>query len=83
MDRKTTQKTIQKTTQKTGIKLTKIQEDILQYLQKNPQASRKELTENIKSATEHGIKYNLERLKELGLIKRIGADKGGYWKVEK
>ena len=49
-----------KTTQKTGIKLTKIQDDILQYLQKNPQASRKELTENIKSATEHGIKYNLE-----------------------
>ena len=83
LDKKNARKTTQKTTQKTGIKLTKIQEDILQYLQKNPQASRKELTENIKSATEHGIKYNLERLKELGLIKRIGADKGGYWEVRK
>ena len=30
---------------------------------------------------ENGIKYNLERLKKLGLIRREGADKGGFWKI--
>ena len=36
---------------------------------------------NIPGITENGVKYNLRRLKELGLIKRIGAPKGGKWVV--
>ena len=78
---KTTQKGGQKTTQKTTQKLSKKQEEILAYLKNNPNASRKELTENITDLTEDGVKYNLTRLKDLGLIQRIGPDKGGFWEV--
>ena len=62
-------------------KLPKKQEEILVYLKKNPNASRKELTETITDLTEDGVKYNLTRLKNLGLIQRVGPDKGGYWRV--
>lgn len=51
------------------------------YLTENPTASRKELSQQIANSTENGIKYNLERLKKLGLIRREGADKGGFWKI--
>ena len=73
--------TTQKTTQKTTQNLSKKLEEILVYLKKNPNASRKELTETITDLTEDGVKYNLTRLKNLGLIQRVGPDKGGYWKV--
>ena len=63
------------------VKIYKKQEEILLYLKKNPNASRKELTETITDLTEDGVKYNLTRLKNLGLIQRVGSDKGGYWRV--
>ena len=31
--------------------------------------------------TEDGIKYNLAQLNRKEIIKRIGPDKGGYWKI--
>ena len=71
----------QKTTQKTTQKLTKKQEEILGFLKNNPNASRKDLTENIADLTEDGVKYNLKRLKELELIRRVGPDKGGFWET--
>ena len=27
------------------------------------------------------LKYNLERLKKLGLLRRVGPDKGGFWEI--
>ena len=27
------------------------------------------------------IKYNIRKLREKGIIKRIGPDKGGHWEV--
>lgn len=77
------EKTTQKTTQKTAQKTTQKQDAIIEYLRKHPSASRKELADNIDDITESGIKYNLKRLQELGLIKRVGPDKGGYWEVIK
>ena len=71
----------QKTTQKTTQKLTKMQNDILDFLRTNPTASRKEVKENIANSTEDGIKYNLERLKKLGLLRRVGPNKGGFWEI--
>ncbi|MBO5795275.1 MAG: hypothetical protein J6R28_01290 [Bacteroides sp.] len=70
-----------KTTQKTTQKLSKMQENILAYIAINPTASRKELALHIDNSTEDGIKYNLNRLKELGLIRREWVAKGGYWRV--
>lgn len=54
-----------------------MQKDILAYLAINPAASRKDLALHIDNSTEDGIKYNLDRLKKLGLIQREGAAKGG------
>ena len=72
-----TQKTIQKTIQK----LTEQQQAILVYLNEHPNATRKELCENIPDATMGGIIHNLSRLQELGLLKRIGGRKQGYWQI--
>ena len=58
-----------------------MQNDILDFLRINPTASRKELADNIANSTEDGIKYNLERLKKLGLLRRVGPNKGGFWEI--
>jgi ATP-dependent DNA helicase RecG len=70
---KTTQKTTQKTTRKTTQK-------ILQAIEQKPEITRSELSE-IVGISEDGIKWNLADLKNKGIIERIGADKGGYWKI--
>jgi len=60
----------QKTTQK-----------ILELIKSNPKITRKELSQKIEDITEEGIKYNIDKLKKEGRIKRIGSDKGGQWEI--
>ena len=76
-----TQKTIQKAVQKTIQKLTEQQQAILVYLNEYPNATRKELCAKIPDATMGGIIHNLSRLQELGLLKRVGGRKQGYWQI--
>ena len=76
----TTQKTPQKTTQKTTQKNETTSQKILEILKEKPNVTRKELSEMI-GITADGIKWNLDKLKKEGKIKRIGADKGGHWEV--
>lgn len=71
--------TTQKTTQK---KLNANQNKILSLIKKNPHITRNELADEL-GITSDGVKYNLNKLKQLNIIKRIGPDKGGYWKVVK
>jgi len=35
------------------------------------------------NVTEKTIKRDIEKIRKLGKVKRIGPDKGGYWKVLK
>jgi ATP-dependent DNA helicase RecG len=70
LESETVQKTTQKTTQK-----------ILDLLKENPYLGRKEIAEKLGSISESGVKYNLDKLKKNGTIKRIGPDKGGYWEI--
>jgi len=56
-------------------------EKILQAIKNNPLITQTELSE-MTGLTRRGVEYNLSRLKEKGLIKRVGPDKGGYWKVK-
>ncbi len=72
-DSVTTQKATQETTQKTTQKILKI-------LESNPKATRKELAEKT-GLTPDGIKWNLNKLKKEGIIRRIGPDKGGHWEI--
>ena len=71
---KNLQKSSEETTQKTTQK-------IIDLIKENKNISRKELAEKIDNITEDGIKYHLNKLKKQGVLKRIGPDKGGYWKI--
>lgn len=75
------QKTTQKTTQKAIQNLTEQQQAILSFLKEHPEATRKEISDSLSGITEDGVKYNLSRLQELGLLKRIGGRKQGYWQI--
>jgi ATP-dependent DNA helicase RecG len=54
----------------------------LSSITQNPHITIEELVSVIGIAASK-IKENISKLKKKGLIERIGADKGGYWKVVK
>ena len=64
-----TQKTTQKTTQK-----------ILELIALNPYITRNEMAIEC-DVTPDAIKLQLKKLKEKGLIRRIGSDRSGSWEV--
>ena len=73
--------TTQETTQETSCRKTKLQQEMIDYLRAKPQATRKELAEAIAGSTIDGIKYNLTKLQKLGILRRKGSTKSGYWEV--
>lgn len=76
-DESTTQKS-KNTTQKP---LTPTQIEILKYLQEHPTATRQEVAEAIDGITEDGVKYNIGRLQQYKVLKRVGGRKNGHWEV--
>ena len=70
---KTTQKSPQKTTLKTTQK-------ILNLLRQNPSMTRMQISDAIGLSLE-GVKWNLDKLKASGIIRRIGPDRGGHWEI--
>jgi ATP-dependent DNA helicase RecG len=70
---KTTQNTAQKTTQNTTQK-------ILELIEFNPRITRKEMAREI-DISENGIKYNLNKLKDKGIIIRKGTLRAGFWEI--
>jgi predicted HTH transcriptional regulator len=60
--------------------LTEIQEKIISIIQDKPKISRKELS-NLLNINTSAIQKHIEKLKQLGLLERKGADFGGYWKI--
>jgi ATP-dependent DNA helicase RecG len=76
-----TLKTVEETTHKTTHKTTpKTTQKIIEIISKNPHITRKEMAEII-GITEDGIKYHLNIMQKIGLIKRVGPKKGGYWQI--
>lgn len=59
----------------------KTREKILLLIQENPVITTAELAEKLK-LTVKGVEWQLTKLKNEGAIIRIGADKGGKWKVK-
>ncbi|MCR5065138.1 MAG: HTH domain-containing protein, partial [Bacteroidales bacterium] len=53
---------------------------ILELITKNPQITLSELADKL-NMTRRGIDKNIKKLKEQGIIRRIGPDKGGYWEI--
>ena len=71
------QKTTQKTTRKTTLKTAII---ILEAIKNEPTISRTKLAEQC-GITPDGIKWQMKKLQERGVLKRVGPDKGGHWEI--
>lgn len=76
---------IDSTTQKDAITTPKTlnttQKGILNYLKEHPHATRKDMAVAIGDITEDGIKFNIGKLQQYGLLKREGGRKSGTWVV--
>ena len=70
---KSSEKSGPETTQKTTQK-------ILELIKENPNIRIEELASNCE-ITRDGINYQIRRLKEKGILKRIGGDNGGHWEI--
>ena len=55
-------------------------EKIIEAIKKNKSITIKQL-QSVTGLTRRGVEWQLSKLKEEGIVKRIGPDKGGYWKV--
>ncbi len=58
----------------------KTKDNIILLISKNPSITKKELAKKI-GITEKGVQWQISKLKEDKIIKRIGSDKNGYWEV--
>lgn len=65
-----------------GEKLTANRKKIIDHMMENKTISAKELSELV-GISQRKIEENISWLKEKGLIKRIGPDKGGHWEIVK
>lgn len=61
-------------------KLTVTEKMIFSLVKKNRRISKKEMIDQ-GSLSKKAVDYNIEKLKEKGLLRRIGPDKGGYWEI--
>jgi ATP-dependent DNA helicase RecG len=52
----------------------------LDFQRSRPGITTEELS-SIIAVSPKGIEWNFKKLKEEGVIRRVGADKGGHWEV--
>jgi Fic family protein len=65
-----------------GVKLSKIQEGILQEISLNNSVTQVEMAKKLR-VTEMTIYRNIEKLKQLEVLERKGSDKTGIWIIRK
>ncbi len=70
----------EKVTVKVPEKVTVNQQKILEEIGKNPGITSNSLAQ-IVGISERKIKENISKLKEKGLLRRVGPDKGGHWEI--
>lgn len=66
--------------EKVGEKLTENQQKILRCMEENPKVSAGAMAEKI-GISSRKVEENIRKLREVKLIKRIGAARGGRWEV--
>jgi len=71
---------VDKVTDRVTDRVTDNQRSIVDLLRENSKYTTAELAQKV-GISQRKIKENLRKLKEMGLLKRIGSAKGGYWKV--
>ena len=62
-------------------RLSRLQREILVKVQEDPSYTRSQLASMIDNASLGGVISALSRLQELGVIRRVGPDKGGHWEL--
>ena len=72
----------EKVTKKVTIKVTINQQKIIDAIKTNPYVTQEELADML-GITKKSITANMKKLQNGGFIKRIGANKNGYWQIEK
>ena len=75
------QKVTSKVDSKVASNLNITQNRIVEIMRDNPQITISELSKII-GMRNSGIKKNIAKLKEDGVIERVGSDKSGSWKVK-
>lgn len=73
-------KVVEKVAEKVVEKISTNQIKILEVIVKNPAISARELA-NLVGISPRKTQENMAKLKELGVLKRVGPDKGGHWEV--
>ena len=58
----------------------KMSQKIIDMIKENPYISTQEMANTI-GIDRRNIARNIKKLQENGIVKRIGPDKGGYWKI--
>lgn len=81
-DQETTQETTLKTTQENYTILNETQQNIIKLIKNQPSITQKEIAKEL-NITRDGVKYNMNVLKELGIVVREGSTKKGSWKILK
>ena len=71
---------IEKTREKSKETREKTREKIVKAIGQNPSITTTDLSE-ILGITVKGVEWQLKQLKSQGIIRRVGADRGGYWEV--
>ena len=67
---------------KTVEKTTRTVEKILKILSNTPSITVREMSE-ILGLSRRGVEEQIKSLKQKGVIRRVGPDKGGHWEVIK
>ena len=57
------------------------QQCILEHLKTNPNTTAQDLVNIVGGITLDGVKYNLKKLRELGVLTRVGSSRSGMWVV--
>lgn len=63
------------------VKLNKTQIKIVEILRRNSQITQDEIAKKLNIAI-ITVKRNTNKLKEKGILERVGSDKNGYWKIK-
>ena len=70
------------TTQENFVTLNETQQNIIKSIKNNPAITQKEIAKQL-NITRDGVKYNMNILRKLNIIKREGSTKNGIWKILK
>ncbi|WP_410522724.1 HTH domain-containing protein [Pedobacter sp. BS3] len=54
----------------------------MRLIKNNARITIKELAEQLNIST-RAVEKNIAKLKTIGILERIGSDKGGHWKINK